>query len=460
MTGGPPISNREVLFLPSTIEYGISICIGILFLFIAHRLYQPNRIHWRVRILLTLGTVTIITSPWISTLHKAVIGAYPTIDKEGSLLFFEHGVHHLWFTAPEIPLNETGLTLIGIHVGHLWITELLHLFVPTFVAFNLQMMLHLGFNVLSVLFWLDGWESIKEKEWQKWVIAIVIGAQLHVFRDIHWYTIEKSALFPLFLFWGVLLRLYKSDGGTQNTLHWAWLPLCYGFAGLYNFYWAILLPFVSLAYTDVQLFNTKSKRLKGLMGCMVIGLLIGWAQLTLQSTEQYFANGSEFQQRASLDIFDVSTLDWNRMGFWKPLNPILVGMGLWVVIKKFREFKADIKTDKNDPRSQQISHFPISEWTLMLSMGAITTLLSMGPNITATIANPIYIGFQWLPGMWRFAKPEIFLLIPYAICARIVLEKEWNKWLWIALSIVYLVGLYLSTAFPYTTQFISGTLRY
>lgn len=409
---------------------------------------------------MTIGTVVVVTTPWISTLHKAVIGSYPTIDKEGSLLFFEHGVHHLWFTAPEIPLNETGLTLIGLHVGHLWVTELFHLFVPTFVAFNLQMMLHLGLNVLSVLFWLDGWKSLKEKEWQKWIIAIVIGAQLHVFRDIHWYTIEKSALFPLFLFWGVLVRLYKSDVGTQQSIHWSWLPLCYGFAGLYNFYWAILLPFVSLAYTDVGLFNTKSKRLKGLMGCIVIGLFMGWAQLSIQSTAQYFAEGSEFQKRAALDIFDVSSLDWNRMGFWKPLNPIILSMGLLVIGTKFQQFKVDTTSHENADGVQYTTRFNISEWTLLLSMGILTTLLSMGPNITSTIVNPIYIGFQWLPGMWRFAKPEIFLLIPYAICARIVLEKEWNRWLWVAISIVYLLGLYLSTAFPYTTEFIKGVLRY
>jgi hypothetical protein len=415
--------------------------------------------------MVSIGTLILITSPWFVTLHKAIIGAYPTIDKEGSLLFFEHGVHHLWFTTPEMPLEQTGLTLIGIHAGHLWITEFFHIFVPSFVAFNLQMMLHLGLNVLSVLFWVDGWESIKEKEWQKWIVAILIGAQLHVFRDIHWYTIEKSALFPIFVFWGVLLRFYKADDNTHSKIHWAWLPISYGFAGMYNFYWAILLPFVSLAYVDLRIFQTTSKRLKGLIGCMGIGLFMGWIQLSIQSTEHYFADVTAFQQRAGLDIFNVSTLDWNRMGFWKPLNPLLIGMGLMVLVRTPFYFKKS--TDHNETDDNQMgthvtttTNTLLSEWIPLMGVGILTTLLAMGPNNSLPFGNPVYEVFQWLPGMWRFAKPEIFLLVPYAILARAALNKDWKTWVWIAVVSIYVLGLYLSPAFPYTTEFVKGSLQF
>ena len=232
---------------------------------------------------------------------------------------------------------------------------------------------------------------------------------------------------------------------------------------MYNFYWAILLPFVSLAYVDVRIFQTTSKRLKGLFGCVVLGLLMGWIQLSIQSTEHYFADVTAFQQRAGLDIFDVSTLDWNRMGFWKPLNPLLIGMGLLVLVRTPLYFKKSTNHNETDD-NQTGTHVStkntlLPEWIPLMGVGILTTLLAMGPN-SLPFANPVYEVFQWFPGMWRFAKPEIFLLVPYAILARAALNKDWKTWVWIAVVSIYVLGLYLSPAFPYTTEFVKGSLQF
>ena len=411
-------------------------------MFIAYRLYRPKQKEgqtyrakdWKVRIAVVVGGISVLTAPWIATLQQVVIGAYPTIDKEGSLLFFEHGVHHLWLTNPDMPLQDTGLPLIGVHIGHLWLTELIHLFVPTVVAFNIQMLLHLMLNVLAVIFWLDSDQGLPAKEWQKWVIGFLLGAQLHVFRDIHWYTIEKSALFPIFLFWGILHRLVNPS--RESSLHWLWLPLAYCFAGIYNFYWAILLPFIVLGYLS----HLKQRRFQlAIVACTLVGLVLGWGQWNLQSQQTYFASPEDFHTRAALDVFNLSTFDWNRMGFWRALNPLMVGGGVWMLYRATR-------IDRH--------------WREMGLLFGITLLLSAGPDLVADVNNPLFALFQQLPGMWRFAKPEIFLLISYAIVGRAFLIQTWHWLIWVGVIIVYFVGLYTSPAFPYMTTFVEGSLHW
>ena len=246
-----------------------------------------------------MGGLSLLTSAWLGSIHKAVIGAYPTIDKEGSLLFFEHGVHHLWLTNPSMPLEDTGLPLIGLHVGHLWITEVFSIVAPTFVAFNMQVYFHLLFNILAILYWMDGYDWIKSREWEKIIVAFLLGAQLHVFRDIHWYTIEKSALFPLFLFWGCLVRQER------RTTVWWLLPICYLTASLYNFYWAILCPV--LVITEYDQFKSaltrRTELAKGLIACVGIGLMLAMLQMSLQTPSQQIASHEAFAVRAGLDVF-------------------------------------------------------------------------------------------------------------------------------------------------------------
>ena len=423
---------------------------------------------WSVRILGVLGITALLTAPWVSVLHKAVIGAYPTIDKEGSLLFFEHGVHHLWLTDSSRSLMETGLPLVGIQVGHLWLTQVFAWFVPTFVAFNIQSIVHICLNVLAVLFWLDSFEKrsytqrhIQWYEIKSWIVGFIIGAQLHVFRDIHWYTVEKSALFPLFVFWGILHRLRHKE--EHRALHSPIaLMTVYTLAGLYNFYWAILLPILTLAYVTPT--NTKNKQFRqAITGCIAVGLLLGFGQWSLQSAKFQFAEVSAFKIRAGLDIFSISTLDWNRMGFWRPINPLILGIVALMGIQNLRKHQSTTTFHNHQDNQSTIAEAKTHRrlWWCM----ALFCTLSLGPNLPFEIANPIYKAFQLLPGMWRFAKPEIFLILPYAFVAKqaisseTLFKKQTDYGVWTLIVLVYLCGLYSSPAFPYMTQFIEGTLN-
>ena len=411
--------------------------VGLLCLFIAFKQYRQNQGLWKIRFFVLLGSLSLLTSPWLGAIHKAVIGAYPTIDKEGSLLFFEHGVHHLWFTNPSLPIEETGLTLVGIHVGHLWITELFCVIAPTFVAFNIQAFMHLLLNTLAILYWVDGYKWIQAQEWEKWMVAILLGAQLHVFRDIHWYTIEKSALFPLFLFWGTLSRQRNGQGVWQ-------LPVIYLLASLYNFYWAILCPLLVVTEYNhlVSAFTRRSRLAKGLVMCCGIGLALAVLQMTLQTPLHQVATPEKFASRAALDVFSFGSMDWNRMGIWRPINLVLLGMGL-SYIRDFKSFEQHISSVKG------------------LTVCAILGFcLSLGPVIAPSIPNPVYSIFKLLPGMWRFAKPEIFLLIPYAVVGLLALRRPWPKWTWALAFSLYIAGLYTSIAFPYLTIFIEGKLHF
>ena len=411
--------------------------IGLLCLFIAFKQYRQNQGLWKIRFFVLLGSLSLLTSPWLGSIHKAVIGAYPTIDKEGSLLFFEHGVHHLWFTSPDLPLDETGLTLVGIHVGHLWLTECFSIFAPTFVAFNVQAFTHLLLNTLAILYWVDGYKWIRAQEWEKWVVALLLGAQLHVFRDIHWYTIEKSALFPLFLFWGTLSRQRDGQGNWQ-------LPLMYLLACLYNFYWAILCPLLVITeYNHLpSAFIERTRLAKGLVICCGIGLVMAILQMTLQTSLHQVATPEKYASRAALDVLSLWPVDWNRMGIWRPINLVLLGMGMSYI----RELKSG---------EQRI---PNAKGLIVCSIFGL--ILSLGPFIAPSVPNPIYSIFQLIPGMWRFAKPEIFCLIPYAIVGLLALRKPWPKWIWAVAFAMYIVGLYTSVAFPYLTEFIEGKLHF
>ncbi len=421
---------------------------------------RPSMRFWSVRIAGVLGFLSLLTAPWTSVFHKVVIGAYPTIDKEGSLLFFEYGVHHLWFTEPSMSLMETGLPLIGIQVGHLWLTQVFAWVVPNFAAFNLQSFLHIVLNVLSVLFWLDSFDQTHQTqrfEVKKWIVGFIIGAQLHVFRDIHWYTIEKSALFPLFIFWGMLHRLDQMEQQTHMT---PTLIIAYALAGLYNFYWAILLPILTLAYLTYSNLNRQPFR-TAIKGCIVVGLLIGMGQWMLQTEQYQFAEADAFQVRASLDTFSLWPLDWNRMGFWRPINPLLLGIVVYAGWNRWRS-QASQKALLDEHTESTAFNTERRLWFCMTLFCA----LSLGPTLPFNIPNPVYGVLQLLPGMWRFAKPEIFLLLPYAFVAKesmnssTVLTKRVESILWVVAAFIYLNGLYTSSAFPYLTEYVQGSLNH
>ena len=133
---------------------------------------------------------------------------------------------------------------------------------------------------------------------------------------------------------------------------------------------------------------------------------------------------------------------------WMESNGILETINLLVITMGIMTFR-NAKTEENIK--------DIYGWLICVLLGF---LLALGPNLIFDVPNPVFRSFTWLPGMWRFAKPEIFLLIPYAIFAMFSLRHRWSIWIWSLVMIWYLGGLYSSPAYPYLSEFIEGTLHF
>src|SRR3982750_4717412 len=79
---------------------------------------------WLRALTFVLGQTIALTTPLAAVLDRWVYGAFPTIDKAGSLLFLPGGVHHHMLTDPAGSLHDPAAHLIGVQFGHLWVTEL------------------------------------------------------------------------------------------------------------------------------------------------------------------------------------------------------------------------------------------------------------------------------------------------------------------------------------------------
>jgi hypothetical protein len=93
------------------------------------------------------------------------------------------------------------------------------------------------------------------------------------------------------------------------------------------------------------------------------------------------------EQRAALDILSLSDLHWNRLPLWRVVELMAFCYGIAAVIKYWSA--------------------PLVRLLAMVAAGLL--LLSLGPNITPTIQNPLFMAiWHVVPGFWRVAKPEVF----------------------------------------------------
>jgi hypothetical protein len=421
---GPKVDPREIIYTASVGQYGISITIAFILLYLSFRL--RNRGIWEL-ITFNAGMVVLITSPWISVLDEAVIGAYPTIDKQGSLLFYLDGVHSRVLLSPIESFSDPAFRLIGFHLGHFWIVEIFDVFLTTYGAYNAQMMLNLFLNCLSasLLFGLYG-----QKHSAK-LLGILFGMQLHVFRDIHWYTIEKSSIYCVIFFWWYLEHLYRG-----NTKRWWVLGPLYLLFTWINFYWGIILAILGFLYGVRSLLlksETRYQVLKGLACCIIAGIFIAYIQLSLMSSGSPLGSPDEFSQRAVLDTFSLFPLDWNRMGFWQPINPIVCILAIICVLKR-----------------------KVSVFVIFVSL--VFASLSLGPFLIEGVRNPWYVLFAEVPGLWRFAKPEIFFLMTYTGLCIAASKISASRWVYTVMGLLWIIGLYSSKAYPYLSMYIPAEL--
>ena len=375
---GPPPDPRqiglevEVLDQPGLYAACIAIGLGISLLSWYKRQPRPLRAWW-----FCLGQTIALTAPLAMMLERAVYGAWPTVDKAGSLLFYLDGVHWRVTFHPLEALADPAARLIGAHMGHLWVTELFDLFLSPHGAFNAQGLLY------PALGWWAATLMLRQVS-DSWRVAILMafpfGMGLHVFRDLNWYTIEKASVFALALYGWAMIRAWR-HGGRAILIAGA----VYVGATWLNFYWGL----VGAAGAAVAVLVTPDRNLAMAAACSAACALplILFQGMLLSGPETLGDPRVFLEQRAALDSFSLAPFRWNRLEVHRALNMIALGFALIAAVK-----------DRRDPMVQTLC-----------AVAAGLFALSLGPNLLPGVANPVYMAlWHLLPGWWRVAKPEVF----------------------------------------------------
>jgi hypothetical protein len=366
----PPIDSRQILFETTAADHIITLCIALCIVWVACNITRGKIF------LFCLAATIACTTPLLAVSSDAIWGAFPTIDKEGSLLFYRDGVHLRLFQ-----FSDPAHRLIGFHMGHLWIAQFLDLFTSDIGAFNLQGLLNIALTWYCTTLLLC--EMGAKKIWA-WLLASQLALHLHLFRDINFYTIEKSAIYPLSFFWYCTLRTAKG---------WKYGPIMMGLSffisSWINLYWGIFETLLTPCIFLIHRKDGHQRRLiKGVISCFIFGLCIAVYQQLLTTSGPPFAHTEQFSQRAALDRFSIWPLSWNRLSWYTSLTPLLfIGIVGGITQKKLE--------------------------TKYLGITLFFFLLSLGPNIFENTQNPIYLALSKVPSLWRFAKPEAFFFISF-----------------------------------------------
>ena len=334
----------------------------------------------------------LLTAPLLFVLPDVVFGAFPTIDKEGSFLFYLDGVHRRVMASPLDAANDPAARLIGVHVGHLWVTEAFDLVLEPLSAFSVQGLVYpaFGWGAASLLLYgLCGNLGVAV------VLGMPFGMGLHVFRDLNWYTIEKAAVGWLPLFGWTLARTWR-DGG-----RWPWIAAAvFALSAWMNLYLALVsaaigaLLFTWLAVGALR--GTGSRQgfrqvAHACLACAAVGLPFAVWQHHVMSGGPAIGTPEAFlAQRAALDGVSLWPPAWNRLELWRALDPVACVLGAAGVVATFRA----------DGRVR-----------FLVMTGAVLGLLSLGPDPVpgSGASNPVYMAaWHAIPGFWRVAKPEVF----------------------------------------------------
>ncbi len=358
---------------------------------------EPLRAWW-----FCLGQTVLLTAPLAGALERAVYGAFPTIDKSGSLLFYLEGVHRQLTLHPFEAMHEPAARLIGVHVGHLWVTELFDQVLTPFAAFNAQGLVHLALGwwaAALLLRELSGrWDSAL-------ALGFAFGLNLHLFRDLNWYTIEKSAVYCLALYAWAMLRCWREGGPWAGRA-----AALFVFMAFQNWYLAL----VGAVGTGLLLGLTRHREV--LRHCVTTSLAmmpLVALQLALLSGAGTLGDAEAFlHERALLDSFSLWPPHWNRLELWRVLDPAVLALALW-----------GSWSLRSDGRVRAL-----------LALAAGLFLLALGPQVLPGIWNPVYLAVRaGVPGFWRVAKPETFFhgtWLALLAVAALRLEGRRTRWLY------------------------------
>lgn len=371
----------------------------------------------------TLGFTLALTAPLGGLLDRAWLGSFPTIDKEGSLLFYLDGVHVRALLHPIAALQDPAVQLIGVHLGHLWpVAALDALGLSAMGAFNAVGLLSIAGAWWAA--WLLAREAGADSRLALWAAA-PFGLGLHVLRDLNWYTIEKAAVGWLALFAFLLLRAARRGG--------RWPPLA-GLAYALMCWMNLYLGLVGAALGGLALACAAARRWRagradagaeptlpspaltlrniGLscVFCAGFALPLVVAQALLMRGAAPLGTPEQFLwQRAALDSVTLSPLMWNRMEPLPALCSPLVVLSIWGLWRA---------------RGEALARYSAAAILVL-------TAISLGPALGPELKNPVYLALaRGVPGLWRVAKPEVFfegaflLLLTWAALALTRLVPE------------------------------------
>ncbi len=359
--------------------------------------------------------VVLLTAPATALVQRAVWGAWPTVDKAGSFLFYLDGVHLRPFSAGA--LEDPALALIGVHIGHLWLTALLDLALSAHGAFNAQALLQIWLG------WACAWLLLRDQGVRPWLAALVampFALGLHVFRDVSWFTIEKSAVF------GIPLFLWAMNRARLRGGRWVYVTaLVLLGCALFNWYLAL----VDLALLGLWLLGAHSRRaLLTAVACTLALLPLVGAQALLLQDAGAMADPQRFLwERAALDVLSLWPPRWYHLELWRVLNLPLMLLGAWGLwLHRAR---------------------PEARWAAAVVL--VLGILSTGPMLLgergAGVPNPLFMAaWKLIPGFWRIARPEFLFEGAWLVLlasAALTLERWRPGWRLLAgLQLVLLVG--------------------
>jgi hypothetical protein len=389
---GPPPDPRQVALDLSPgaapLPYLVCAAVGVALTALAWWRRPPA---WLRGALFVLGQVVLLTMPLAAVLDDAVFGAFPTIDKEGSLLFYLDGVHRRVTLDPLGAAGDPAARLIGVHVGHLWVTALFDLVLTPLGAFNAQALLYpaLGWGAAALLL-----RAVCDDGRVAVVLGMPFGMGLHVFRDLNWYTIEKAAVFWLALFaWG-LYRSWRDRGAWPVVTGllfglMSWMNLYLGMVGAAV--GGLALAWVGLGGVRDEAARAGARGVAAACGaCVLTGLPLALWQHHVMSGGPALATPERFlAERAALDGVSLWPPAWNRLEVWRALDPVGAGLAAVAVVRRWGE-----------PRVR-----------FAALAGLVLFVLSLGPAPVpgAGVPNPLYMAaWHLVPGFWRVAKPEVF----------------------------------------------------